>query len=96
MTQPHQSALARLSEEFAAMSYQMNRVAGQLGEVERMLAGQVRRPDFAPPTAGPAPVAPIPVPARPAPVPVHPVPRAQAARACAAPAPGAVDRTAHR
>ena len=55
------------------MSYQMNRVAGQLGEVERILAGQAGVP-IRPPTAGPAPVAPIPVPARPAPVPVHPVP----------------------
>ena len=55
------------------MSYQMNRVAGQLGEVERILAGQVGVP-IPPPTAGPAPVAPIPVPARPAPVPVHPIP----------------------
>ena len=55
------------------MSYQMNRVAGQLGEVERMLAGQAGVP-IPPPAAGTAPVAPIPVPARPAPVPVHPIP----------------------
>ena len=29
------------------MSYQMNRVAGQLGEVERILAGQAGVPDSA-------------------------------------------------
>jgi uncharacterized membrane protein len=73
MTQYHPSALARLSEEFAAMSYQMNRVAGQLSEVERLLAGQVGVP-VPPPAPTPAPVHPMVRPTMPPPVPPPPPP----------------------
>ena len=55
------------------MSHQMNRVAAQLTEVERMLAGQAGVPVRQPATPpAPVPVAPSPVPAW-APVAMHPM-----------------------
>ncbi|MGB3484434.1 MAG: DUF2339 domain-containing protein [Mycobacterium sp.] len=38
MSQPHQAAFARLSDEFTALSHQLARVAGQLTEMESVLA----------------------------------------------------------
>ncbi|AQA05012.1 hypothetical protein BVC93_24330 [Mycobacterium sp. MS1601] len=66
MSQPHQTALARLSEEFTALSQQVNRVAAQLAEVERTMGVPAAPP---PPVAAPTPYYPPP-PAYPYPYPV--------------------------
>jgi uncharacterized membrane protein len=53
MTEPHRAVIARLSAEFAALSQQLVRVSGELGELDRLLATADRVPQQAP---APAPV----------------------------------------
>ncbi|MCV7226715.1 DUF2339 domain-containing protein [Mycolicibacterium komossense] len=58
MTEPHQAALHRLSEEFTAMSRQLARVATQLSELERTMPAAPAQqpypgPVFTPPAAAP-------------------------------------------
>lgn len=65
MTEPHSAVIARLSADFAAISQQMARLAGDLTTLDRLLSAE-------PPVAVPAP-APPPVPTPPpVPAPVWP------------------------
>ncbi|CAN5264947.1 DUF2339 domain-containing protein [soil metagenome] len=70
MSQPHQSALARLSDEFTALSHQLSRVAVELKQLEQTLPAPAPVP--APPPYYPAPPPPPPA--------YRPIPVAQPAR----------------
>ncbi|MCZ8379729.1 DUF2339 domain-containing protein [Mycobacterium sp. CPCC 205372] len=48
MTEPHRAVIARLSAEFAALSHQLVRVSGELGELDRLLAAGNPAPQQAP------------------------------------------------
>jgi uncharacterized membrane protein len=72
MTAPHQIALKRLSEEFAAMSQQMARVAGLFAELEHSLAAFAPGAPPVPPEPMQMPM-PMPMPA-PGPYPYPPAP----------------------
>jgi hypothetical protein len=67
MSQPHQAALARLSQEFSVLSQQLTRVGAQIAELERTLGtpAPVPPPYYPPPAPYPYPLPPPPVAARP-------------------------------
>ncbi|ANW65286.1 hypothetical protein BCA37_18360 [Mycobacterium sp. djl-10] len=67
MSQPHQAALARLSQEFSVLSQQLTRVGAQIAELERTLGTPAPAPPpyYPPPAPYPYPLPPPPVAARP-------------------------------
>ncbi len=67
MSQPHQAALARLSQEFSVLSQQLTRVGTQIAELERTLGtpAPAPLPYYPPPAPYPYPLPPPPVAARP-------------------------------
>lgn len=67
MSQPHQAALARLSQEFSVLSQQLTRVGAQIAELERTLntPAPAPLPYYPPPPPYPYPLPAPPPPARP-------------------------------